>query len=135
MTSALFGNSKNLILSFPAACIFFSKVFHFHGSQPVSRDCFHVAMCTNSICSDYALMFTQGRNPVSTSTLYNSLRRPCFRLRFRKFFHGCRALLQPSRILPATKPHDISTPKNKDTPLPQSQTYAFSYDALDSYTT
>ena len=57
MTSALFGTFKTLKLSFPATCIYFGKVsqlkntsmFHFHGFQPVSKDCLHVAMCTNSI--------------------------------------------------------------------------------------
>ena len=65
MTSALFGALKISKLSFPATCIYFGKVFqlkntsmfHFSGFQPVSKDCSHVAMCTNSICSDYALMF------------------------------------------------------------------------------
>ena len=64
MTSALFGTSKNSKLSFPATCTYFGKVFqlrntsifHFHGFQPVSKDSLHVAMCTNSKGSDYALM-------------------------------------------------------------------------------
>ena len=57
MISALFGTLKTLKLSFPATYIYFGKVsqlkntsmFHFHGFQPVSKDCLHVAMCTKSI--------------------------------------------------------------------------------------
>ena len=44
-------------------------------------------------------------------------KRPCFRPCFRKFSPSGKVLLCPSRTLPAIKPLDISTPKNKDTPL------------------
>ena len=43
-------------MSFPANCIYFGKVsqlkntsmFHYHGFQSVSKDSFHVVMCTKS---------------------------------------------------------------------------------------
>ena len=65
MTSALFGALKNSKLPFPATCIYLGKVFQlkytskfrFSGFQSDSKNCSHVVMCTNSICSDYALMF------------------------------------------------------------------------------
>ena len=61
MISALFGTSENRNCLFLVPKSIFAKYFylriHFHGFQPVSKDCSHVTMCTNPMSSYYALMF------------------------------------------------------------------------------
>ena len=81
MTSALFGISKNWKLSFLWTAYIFAKYFKLRIPQCsismflacfYSKDCLHVAWCTNSNNSDYALMFEfkysskERRYPVST---------------------------------------------------------------------
>ena len=138
MTSALFETS------FPVTCIYLGKVFHhynvsmfhFHGFHPVSRNCLHVAMqkwyitlaqnfwrClqTRKVqitlwCLNFDTVHKGNIQcpPPHFTICSECFRRPCFRPCFRKFSPRGRVFAAP----PAPSPwHDISTPKNKDTPL------------------
>ena len=85
--------------------------------------CCYVYKLQKSKLRSWCLNFNPVRKEeiqVSTSTLNNLLKmhqKAMFRPCFRNFPLEGRALLRPSRTLPATTPHNISTPKNKDTPL------------------
>ena len=89
-------------------------MFHFHGLQPVSKDCSHVAMSTNSISSD--IQYTKEKSSVNLHPLQfaqNAPEGPVLDHILEHFpLAGGR-----SHIFPPTKSCDIGAPKNKDTSL------------------